>query len=104
MYNALSISASSDRPDLGFTKVHSCLNQATQMPEMGARAEKSAVMAKRVLMCFSLLASLFFVMPAAAQTPGSELDEFSKLTSLTAKGRKLPTMNLIRCQSRRSST
>jgi hypothetical protein len=48
---------------------------------MGARAEKSAVMARRVRVCSSLLASLFFVMPAAAQTPGAELEEVSKPTA-----------------------
>ncbi|OYV05554.1 MAG: hypothetical protein CFE26_10990 [Verrucomicrobiales bacterium VVV1] len=63
------------------SKVDGCPDKSPRLPGVGARAEKSAVMARRVGVCSSLLASLFFVMPAAAQTPGSELEEVSRPTA-----------------------
>ena len=80
MSDFIPVSVSSARPLLGFSDVHGCRHQAPASPGMDIRAEKSAVMARRVRVCF-LLASVFFVMPAAAQTPGAELDEVSKPTA-----------------------
>jgi hypothetical protein len=76
----VSVSISGDRPLLGISKVEGYQDKSPASPGMGIRAEKSAVMARRVRVC-SLLATSFFVMPAAAQTPGAELDEVSKPTA-----------------------
>jgi len=81
MHNSRSISGSSDRPRLGFSEVDGCRDKVPALPGMGGRAEKSAVMARRVWVCSPLLATLFFVMPAAAQSPGAELEEVSKPTA-----------------------
>ena len=81
LLDSRSISGSIHHPLLSITKMEGCQDKSPPFPGMVAHAEKSAVMARKIRVCSSLLASVFFVMPAAAQTPGAELDEVSKPTA-----------------------